>query len=308
MRDLEVDHFGPWVIEISAADPPSPLFVPYLTRQEAPLLSLKIPRKIDTRSARPGMNLYDFLISLYDKDLVILQRMGDTAAEHTFLYGDIQFLRYGEKLLKGMVQIGLRDQTFELPFNTVSGNLMQRMVALIRERYCTAPHRLPALEGFPGHVQGLSYYFRGLLLKTDLGEPQLCLLAAQVNTPIASTEPHGLNSILYRAVGKILLESLHWSDGRELKIVTRGQDYKYKWQAHYAKETTYIPLQKITGYRWQSDTRHAAVTHLWIELPAEPLSFIFTVDNSFIPPYTRFLDAVSTPLSREEHLFPAPMA
>jgi len=57
----EYNRFGPWVIEISEEDPPSPFFIPYLSRTEPALLSIKIPRKIDRRSAQAGMNLYDYL-------------------------------------------------------------------------------------------------------------------------------------------------------------------------------------------------------------------------------------------------------
>ena len=55
MRDPEYDRFGPWIIEISEADPPPPLFRPYLTREETVLLSIKIPRKIDRRDAPPAL-------------------------------------------------------------------------------------------------------------------------------------------------------------------------------------------------------------------------------------------------------------
>ncbi len=40
MGNPEYDRFGPWIIEISALDPPPPLFQPYLTRQETPLLDI----------------------------------------------------------------------------------------------------------------------------------------------------------------------------------------------------------------------------------------------------------------------------
>jgi hypothetical protein len=300
MSDLEYEYFGPWVVEISEADPPSPLFLPFLTRKETPILSVKIPRKIETRNARPGMNLYDFLVSLYHNDLVILQRSGESVKEHTFQYRDIQYLRYGEDLLKGTVQLGLPDKYFDLPFNTVSGSLMQRLVSLIRERFSTVSNSLTALEEPSTPVEGLSYYFNGLLIKKEIHEPQFCLLAAQANKPIASFEPDGFGKIFYRVIGKILLESLHLSDGRELKIITRGQDYKYKWQANYAKEFTYLPLEKISNVRWQSDTRHTAVSHLTFETLAAPLTFIFTDDNPFISTYTEFLKSVLISFNRKE--------
>ena len=300
MSNIEVDHFGPWVIEISEDDPSPLLFLPYLTRQEEPLLSIKIPRNIEHRHARPGMNLYDYLVSLYRHDLVILQRSGDTVIEHTYQYQDIQYLSHGENLLQGNLRLGLRDAIVDLPFNTVSSREMERLAALIRERYCTVPDVVPVVEELPTPVEGLSFYFNGLLIKRDMVEPQFCLLAAQTNTPVASPEPASLNELFFRVVGKTLLESIHFSDGRELKIVTRGQDYKYKWEAVYAKEYTYVPLENINGFRWQSNTRHTAVCRLLINTPAGPLSFVFTNDNAYIPIYSEFLEAVSSSFNRKE--------
>jgi len=300
MGDLEYDRFGPWVIEITDDDPPSPLFLLHLTRPETPLLNIKIPRNIEHRNAHAGMNLYDYLVSLYNDDLVILQRIGDGVREHTFRYRDIQYLRYSEELLKGTVHLGLGDQTFTLPFNTVSSSTMEKLVALIRERYCAMPPQAPLLEEPAQPIDGLSFYFNGLLLKRELYEPQYCLLAAQADKPVASSEPVSLVEAFFTIVGKSLLESLHWSDGRELKIITRGQDYKYKWQAVYAKEYTYLPLEKIRSFRWQHHPRHTAVCRLDIETAAGPLSFVFTEDNPFIAGYTQFLAAVSSSFKQEE--------
>jgi hypothetical protein len=287
MRDLEYDRFGPWVIEISENDPPPPIFVPYLTRTETPLLCIKIPRRIDRRDARPGMNLYDYLVTLYPDDLVILQRINEDVREHTFFYRDIQFLRYSEDLLKGTLQMGMRSAAFELRFNTVSNRIMKRLVAKMREWYCGEGRQ--EVEASGGKVEGLSYYFDGLLFKGSMQEPQFHLLAAQANTSVGSYEPGRWRRNFYTLTGKTLLESLHLSDGRELKIVTRGQDLKYKWQAIYAKEFNYLPLENISGVHWQEDEGHTAVSHLIIETPAGPLSFAFMSDNASIPVYDRFL-------------------
>jgi hypothetical protein len=92
------------------------------------------------------MNLYDYLVSLYRNDLVILQRSGDIVIKQTFHYPDIQYLSYGENLLKGNLHLGLSETIFDLPFNTVSSREMERLAALTRERYCTAPYVVPALE------------------------------------------------------------------------------------------------------------------------------------------------------------------
>ena len=291
MRDLEYDHFGPWVIEISENDPPPLIFLPFLTRTEMPLLCIKIPRRIDRRDIHPGMDLYDYLVTLYPGDLVILQRLGEGVREYTFCYHDIQFLRYSEDLLKGTIELGLRNTAFELRFNTVSSNVMQHLVTIMRERYCGQGEQ--AVQALNGDIEGLSFYFNGLLAKGSIQNPRFRLLAAQANTFIGSYEQGRWSRNFYWLAGKTLLESLHLSDGRELKIVTRGQNFKYKWQAVYAKEFTYLPLENISGVHWQEDNRHEAVSHLIIETPAGPLSFAFMEDNSFISAYDHFLTAAA---------------
>lgn len=293
MKASEYDRFGPWAVEISEDDPPPPLFLPYLTRAETPLLSVKIPRDIERRDANPDMHLYDYMVTLYAEDLVILQRVGERVREHIFLYHDIQYLRYDEDLLKGNLHLGLPGNAFDLPFSTVSSELMQRMVAQIRDLYCENVARV-ALPEKPGRVmEGLSHYFSGLLARGQTHEPQFGLLAAQVNQPVAAHESGTLSRVFYGVAGKTLLESLHLSDGRELTIISRGQDFKYKWQTIYAKAFTYVPLTNIRDVRWEDDARHPAVSWMIIETPAEALSFALMGDNPFRPTYDRFLTAVA---------------
>ena len=91
-RDPEYDRFGPWVVEISDEDPPPPLFVPHLSRTDTPLLSVKIPRVISRRDARPGMDLYDYLVSLYEEDVVVLERQDHHVEARTIRYADVHHL------------------------------------------------------------------------------------------------------------------------------------------------------------------------------------------------------------------------
>ena len=131
----EYDRFGPWAIEVSEQDPAPPLFVPYLTRPERPLLSVKIPRHLERRNARPGMDLYDYLVSLYDDELVVLRRVGREVSTDSCRLRDVQHLRVTRCLLRGNIHLGLPGRPHDLPYNTVSDDLMLRLVDLIRRRY-----------------------------------------------------------------------------------------------------------------------------------------------------------------------------
>ena len=64
MRDPEYDRFGPWIYEISEEDPVPPLFIDHIPTDKIPLMSIKIPRKIDRSEARPGWNLYDYVMNM----------------------------------------------------------------------------------------------------------------------------------------------------------------------------------------------------------------------------------------------------
>ena len=288
-RDPEYDRFGPWVIEISELDPPPPLFLPYLTREELPLLSIKIPRKIDRRNARPGMNMYDYMVTLYETDMVIFERDGDDVRSQTFFYRDVHLLRYGTTLLRGNLHLGMVGKVYDLPFNTVSSDVMQKLVDLIRQRYTTVVGHM-ALEEEPDFSdEGLSFFFSRLLAKEKKQNPQLRLLASQIETAVGSYETGFFRRHLFGVIKKLLLESLHLSDGRELKIISRDKTYRYKWQVIHGQDTSYIPIDNITGVTWEAEPKNTAVYHLTLQTAGGNVSFAFVRENPSLPSYARFL-------------------
>jgi hypothetical protein len=292
MRDAEFDRFGPWVIEISEKDPPPPLFVPFLTRKEEPLFSVKIPRKITRRNAEPGMNLYDYLVTLYKTDIVILERVGEEVREHVLSYVEIQYLSLREELLKGTLQVGLPGRVFDLPFNTTSAATMQRLTDMVRARYAAAERLVTVDSGAPGAVPGLSYFFDNLLTEELARQPRFQFLAAQPDAAVADLETNALRKFVVGAMDKTLMESLHFCYGRELKVISRGRTFKYRWQNIYGTARTTVPVGDVTGVRWEGDGSNAAVVHLQIETRAGGLSYGFLADNPLVEGYRRFLESL----------------
>lgn len=101
-----------------------------------------------------------------------------------------------------------------------------------------------------------------------------------------------LRKVLFGAIDKRLLESLHWSDGRELKIINRGSQYKYRFQTVYETDTYYLPVRKIVGAVWEPDATNTAVIHLTLTVRGGQVSLAFVRDNGSLPGYARFLAAV----------------
>lgn len=292
-RDPEYDRFGPWVVEISDEDPPPPLFVPHLDRSEAPLLAVKIPRKISRREAHPGMDLYDYMVSLYEEDMVVLERIEHEVRVRTIRYRDVRHLSMREELLRGTVHLGVAAENYDLPFNTVSGDIMRRLVDIIRERYLPSADPLP-VELEPVSATELSFYFERLLRDELAAGSGMQPVAAQADTAMGALEESPLRRLLFGLVAKRLLESLHLSDGRELRVIDRGQPYAYRWQSVYGRSETWLPLGNITevDWDWGPDEAESSPVHLIISTGAGDLSWILTPNNPTIGSYRRFLTAV----------------
>ena len=289
MRNREYDRFGPWAIEISEADPVPPLFQPHLSGDETPLLSVKVPRKIERRDARPGMHLYDYVVTLYQEELNILERVSDDVRSVTCPYRDIQCILHGEELLSGRLRLILKEEAFELPYSTVSSSLIERMVKLVRQRYVDQKRVLTIGQDLDASEQAMSFYYTGLLKKLNSKSPEMQALACQMETPIRKYESRALRSLFLGVIGKHLLESLHLSDGRELCMMDQGRTYRYRGFPAYARNIYYMPISKITGISWDADEKDPIVMNLTVENPGGRFSFAFVSDNRAIASFARTL-------------------
>jgi hypothetical protein len=288
----EYDRFGPWALELSEDDPPPRLFEPYLMRGEAPILGLKIPRHVERRNVRPGADLYDRVVALYEDELIVLERVGDGVASRSCRVSDIQHLRMLRSLLSGNVHIALPTGSIDLPYNTVSDALMRRFVGLIRARYLTEPGVLPVVPAPAIATDGLSFYFQHYLEAEARDGSPMRLLAVQTTTPAAASAHGRLRRMFFSIADKRLLESVHACDGCELRILSRGQAYAYRWEAVYALETTWIPLVNIRSVAQRPDTTSATTT-VAVATAGGECTFVFDAANPTLASHASFLESLS---------------
>lgn len=260
-RDREYDRFGPWALEICDEDPAPPLFAAHLTRADEALLSIKIPRKIARRDAHPGMDLYDYVISLYEEDLVILERVQSEVRSRAIAYRDVKHLRVREDLLRGRLFLGVPGSPYELPYNTVSNEVMARVSDIIRARYRDGAGETAVAMPHVDEPPEMSFYFERMLKEQRRQGSDQRVLAAQPDLGLGDLETSGLRKVLFGIVDKRLLESVHLSDGRELRVIDRGRSFAYRWQTTYGRRETLIPLANISEVRWDgADERTASLT------------------------------------------------
>jgi len=292
MRDPEYDRFGPWILEISEADPLPPLFVPAMTRTEEPLFCIKIPRPMDRRDLSPGMNMYDYVVALYDDDFLVLERVEAEVIQLIFSYRDILAIRHSEDLLDGNLHIYLAKKSYNIPYSTVSAVLVEKLTELIRDRYHSGTSYTDAGSEVPvstADTENLSFYFNGLLKNSRSSHPNTRLLAVQTEIAVHTVNDNFWRRLFYGAIDKRLLESMHLYNGCELEIVSRGRKWGYRWQAIYGKETLYLPLEKLKAMQKSPEKNNQGIESVDLETDGSSHAFLFVSSNPILTDYPGIL-------------------
>jgi hypothetical protein len=287
-RDIkEHDRFGPWVFEISDDDPIPPIFQSFADTSTPSILSFKVPRRIERRKASPGMDLYDYLIILREENFEILQRQGNEVEKITAAYKDILSIRCSQDLLRGTVSLITGEKTYSFPFNTVSEELIDRMICILLERFPKLASPREVDDEVSADEKKLGPHFSRLLNKERREEPQQRCFGAQGQVLVSSKDDSLLKRLWYGVIDKRTFESLHFCDGQILKILGRAQLYRYRGRADYTIDKIYIPLASFTGMDWKPDPRQQDVMILNYKVGRESFSFAVTRDN--IEPYKEYL-------------------
>ena len=280
MHDIEYDSFGPWIYEISESHPIPKEFKQCSFLLEKVLLSIKIPRQIERRNARPDMPLYDYVVTLYKKHIQILERKDQEIIENNYLYENIECLQNRQVLLNGNLRIIMSDKVYNLPYNTVSVEIIVRMIQIIRQQYNDGPI-LPIMEyrEIKKDLINLSFYFQGIINDEKLNNPGFKIIALQNERSISSWETGFFRNLLSRIFGKKLLESLHLSNGNEIMIISRGLSLKRRGQAIYSKETFYVKINKIKDLLWINDVKNLKLIDLTIVTSNNKYTTTFDKEN-----------------------------
>ncbi|WP_141228396.1 hypothetical protein [Anaeromicrobium sediminis] len=179
-RDKEYDAFGPWILEINEKHTMPPLFIDYYTQTNTPLLFIKVPRNVDRRDACPGMNLYDYVIAIFNEHMEILHRKNDDSVRvMTIPYTDIKLIKNRHNLLKGTLSLYMKKETIQIDYNTVSEDIIMKMINFIRLGYLSSPidtFKFTPLSDFSNQLEIL--YFN-LIKEMKTYDPNIDMLAIQ---------------------------------------------------------------------------------------------------------------------------------
>jgi hypothetical protein len=176
-RTAEFDAFGPWIVQVQAAEGLPRLYRDFPLDFAEARMVLKVPRNIQRRDANPDMHLYDYLLVAGRSGLTVLTRRDDAYDTTEMPYPRIAAVHTSVSMLDGLLRVydvagpapcgvGL-----EVPYNGVSDDLVRELARIVRAQ-ALAP--TPGLgEPSPASREPLSL---GL---DDLGRTDTALVTAQ---------------------------------------------------------------------------------------------------------------------------------
>lgn len=295
MRDVEYDRFGPWVMEISEKDPLPPLFKNYNKRDDTPLLTIKIPRAIDRADASPGMNLYDYVLYMYEEDFLVLKRRRNTVISDTIRYSNILCLKDYKNLLDGQLLIYKKDGYYKLSYNTVSKDVMDKIIDIILSRYSNKD-RKAVLDNMILEDNDLDFYYSSILENEKKNNKEIRLVAYQSKIGLKNLDKNAINKLFYKISSKKLLGSLHLFDNRELKIVNRGINFLYFTKSSYARENCYIPIDKIDNITVEKDSESSAFVEINIKIGGFKFVYVLERENYLKSNYKKIMEITNNNL------------
>ncbi|MDF3001604.1 MAG: hypothetical protein K0Q48_1723 [Bacillota bacterium] len=274
----EYDAFGPWIYEVNEEHPLPPLFVPYYKSGDNSRMVIKIPRNLERRNARPDMDLYDYVIGLYEDSIYILKRVDQHVEESRVYYSKIEGIEDHRRLLKGTLTIFLDRNKLVIPYNTVSSNIIVKLIGIIREKFTQKSFEINS-EFDPGEDFGVEVLYRNMLKDIKPIIPDIRVCAVQRSIPLKLARGNFAERIGHFLSRPILLNSLHLTNNKELIVFTRGRAIIKKGKANYDYSTIYIPIEKLGIIIPESDEKYGGLEAINLKLSAQEFRFYFEQTN-----------------------------
>lgn len=268
---VEYDAFGPWIIEIGGEHPIPRLFVPHYKETQTPLMLFKIPRQIERRNASPSMDLYDYVVGLFDTHIYFLKRVGRRVVEQQIMYKDIQAIKHVCALLHGELIFYVDKKPVTLYYNTVSDDVIARMAAIISQK--TAIHCLDlGMDEIPYDIKSIEFLYVNLINEIKAKDPQLSLVAYQHQAAVT------LERCFFGTKKRLLEPKAFIANQNELIVIERQKLFKPNG-SDLAYCLTHIPYHcmkriSISPYRNEQELKVLHITTASYEH-----SFVFEAPN-----------------------------
>ncbi|MFW5695556.1 MAG: hypothetical protein ACOCYB_10335 [Alkalispirochaeta sp.] len=270
----EYDLFGPWVLEIEAPEDVPETFSSHVSLTGDTEFAFKVPRRIERRNARPGDDLYDYLVTFDGAGVSVYCRTSAGVQTESAGYDRIVAVETLYDLLHGELALITDAETIRVPFNTVSEDVIHRGVEIIRTHLRGDSLPVPPSAVDP---EDMIYLYRGLLHREQSYEAAAAV-AYQAPRTVQKREPTVLDRLLDVVKRSTLRALLVIVSGHDI-IVYRGEPPVTRFgrgNYGYSRTITPRPIEKISI---QPEPVYAGCAQLRVGTGGTELSFL--VDEHF---------------------------
>lgn len=263
-RVSEYDAFGPWIYKITEKNPMPSLFIPYYKENQNCLMLIKIPRDIERRKAKPDMDLYDYVIGMYEDHGYILKRKDGEVEKIRFYYNEVQSIENHRSLLLGRLSIHLKNDTITIPYNAVSIEIVFELVKIIRDRYVSNTYEGISKISKNENVKIEDLYENLIKERESQGD----IFPIRVFQPAINLNNNNLRlgqKILGIIRGKSLLATMHLLNEKELLIINRGELINFGKKAIHSYNFIYVPIEKIDNIKFEECKEYNNIQTVFIE-------------------------------------------
>lgn len=264
VRTPELDGFGPWILRVGTSDELPPLFrhVDLAGARAA----VKIPRPIERRDARAGMDLYDALVVVRGDGVEVWSRAPgapEGRVRRWLAADDLLALEDSTDLLDGMLRLHARaGAPVGIPYNGSSSDVVRTLLDEIRSFW-----RRPDGFGYPAedvpldalglHDVALVSLHRDLQRHDPLLRP---VLLRRRRT--ARRAGNGFVGAVDRAWPTILHAAVVETTGSELVVLHRRVWLDHGRRGVHSLATTVVPLTRGIRLEVTADPRWTGVRRL----------------------------------------------
>lgn len=257
----EYDAFGPWIDPVRTE-----VEMPHRFRDWYPELSqaqslLKIPRDFDRAQVRPGDDLYQSIVALFEDRICLLRAEtpgGGDVERRDVRFRDVVGVQSQVNLLQATWTLLLVDGSrIAVPHSSTSHDVIDKVTAQVRTQIAGAERPLPTAE--PLHPTDHLFKNRVVQWQRTLGAA-VPLLVDPRNVPCRSSG----RGWLRLSTGAMIL----FTPG-ELVIVNRGEATRPVFMPNYAVGTVELPYDRLTSFSLRPPARWSSFYELVLRADAQ---------------------------------------
>jgi hypothetical protein len=236
----EYDAFGPWIYEIKDERDTPKRFRAACGRHYGARFLLKVPRNVERRDTRPGMDLYVAVLAVYDHGVSLMRLTDESVVTQDLVWSDVAILESYKDLLYSRLTLMLRrGGAFALEYSTVSSALMRKVTDFVRSQWMRHGEAPRAFGSDPVVIIADLVFQNELDAKRRSG-PQ----------PVAPIHAEPANRYCRDAANRRRLSTgvMFLEAPGELIIVNRDEPTRRFLEARYALNCVFVPYAGVTSF------------------------------------------------------------